>query len=52
MHPVSYFGLREAARDDVIPLSKPVTLRDGSVVKEVPVSKGTTVYISIAGYNR
>ncbi|KAK0452219.1 cytochrome P450 [Armillaria borealis] len=52
MHPVSYFGLREAARDDVIPLSKPVTLRDGSVVKEVPVSKGTTVYTSIAGYNR
>ncbi|KAK0220055.1 cytochrome P450 [Armillaria fumosa] len=52
MHPVSYFGLREVARDDVIPLSKPVTLRDGSIVKEVPVSKGTTVYISIAGYNR
>ncbi|KAK0480750.1 cytochrome P450, partial [Armillaria novae-zelandiae] len=52
LHPVSYFGLREVARDDVIPLSKPITLRDGSVVKEVPVSKGTTVYISIAGYNR
>ncbi|KAG7448514.1 cytochrome P450 [Guyanagaster necrorhizus] len=52
MHPVSYYGLREAARDDVIPLSKPIMLRDGSVVKEVPVAKGTTVYISIAGYNR
>ncbi|KAK0203697.1 cytochrome P450 [Desarmillaria ectypa] len=52
MHPVSYYGLREAVRDDVIPLSKPVTLRDGNVVKEVPVAKGTTVYISIAGYNR
>ncbi|KAK0458900.1 cytochrome P450 [Desarmillaria tabescens] len=52
MHPVSYYGLREAARHDVIPLSKPLTLRDGSIVKEVPVAKGTTVYISIAGYNR
>ncbi|KAG7442653.1 cytochrome P450 [Guyanagaster necrorhizus] len=51
-HPVVYNIARVAARDDVLPLSKPVTLTTGKVVQEVPIPKGTFILASVAGYNK
>ncbi|KAG7442656.1 cytochrome P450 [Guyanagaster necrorhizus] len=51
-HPVVFNTVRQAAQDNVIPLSKPVTLTTGKVVQEIAVPKGTTIIASIAGYNR
>ncbi|KAF9014739.1 cytochrome P450 [Hymenopellis radicata] len=50
LHPVSYYGNREVAKDDVLPLSKRTTT-DGRTIQEVAVPKGTSVYISLAEYN-
>lgn len=43
---------REAAREDVIPLSAPLTTQTGEVITGIPVSKGQRVTMSIAAYNR
>lgn len=37
--------IREAITDQVIPLSEPIVGRDGKVISEVLVKKGTTVFI-------
>ena len=52
VHPVLPHNFRGAARDDVIPLSKPFTSRSGKLVGEIAVPKGTRVILSLAGYNR
>ncbi|KAF7294059.1 PseudoU-synth-2 domain-containing protein [Mycena kentingensis (nom. inval.)] len=52
MHPVSFNNFRQSAEDDVLPLSRPLTLASGEVVTELPIPKGMKVIISIAGYNR
>ncbi|KAK0458908.1 cytochrome P450, partial [Desarmillaria tabescens] len=52
LHPSIYYVLRQAAKDDIIPISTPITTRSGQVINEVPVAKGTSVFVSIAGYNR
>ncbi|KAI0074875.1 cytochrome P450 [Panus rudis PR-1116 ss-1] len=51
-HPVAFHTHRRAAKDDVIPLSKPVTLESGKVVSELLVPQGTRIVISITAYNR
>ncbi|KAL4269205.1 Cytochrome P450 superfamily protein [Pleurotus pulmonarius] len=51
-HPVAPMTHREAGRDDVLPLSKPITLTTGEVVHELPIPKGQKLALSIAGYNR
>ncbi|KAJ7647880.1 cytochrome P450, partial [Roridomyces roridus] len=51
-HPVAFNNFRQSATDDVLPLSKPITLRSGEVITELPVPKGMKVIISIAAYNR
>ncbi|KAK0462485.1 cytochrome P450 [Desarmillaria tabescens] len=51
-HPIAYNTARVAPRDDVLPLSKPVTLTTGKVVQEVAVPRGTFIFASVAGYNR
>ncbi|KAJ7198475.1 cytochrome P450 [Mycena pura] len=51
-HPVSFNNFRQSATDDVLPLSRPLTLSSGEVVTELPVPKGMKVIISIAAYNR
>jgi hypothetical protein len=43
---------RESAKDDVIPLSKPITTASGEVVNEIPVPKGMKFMLSIPAYNR
>ncbi|KAL0067429.1 hypothetical protein AAF712_005414 [Marasmius tenuissimus] len=51
-HPVAIHSPRMALVDDCIPLSKSIKLTNGKEVREIPVSRGQKVVISIAGYNR
>ncbi|KAK0521936.1 hypothetical protein OC835_006736 [Tilletia horrida] len=43
---------RQAPYDDVIPLSRPVQLRDGSMTTEIRVLKGQTVQFPVSWMNR
>lgn len=52
LHPTVYHLPRDAARDDVIPLSKPITTTTGSSIDSIPISAGTTLLFSLCGYNR
>ncbi|TFY57341.1 hypothetical protein EVJ58_g7079 [Rhodofomes roseus] len=52
LHPIVYMMVRSAERDDAIPLSKPIRDEKGNVISEIPVSKGTSVNLSLCGYNR
>lgn len=38
--------------DAILPLSKPIKDEFGNLITEIPVSKGTTLQISVYGYNR
>jgi cytochrome P450 len=49
--PPAHSTIRVAMEDDVIPLSNPMKLRDGTVVHEVPIRKGSYVHIPIEGLN-
>ncbi|KAF9070864.1 cytochrome P450 [Rhodocollybia butyracea] len=51
-HPALYQNYRMAARDDVLPLSKPVVMTNGKEISEIPIGKGTKLVLSIAAYNR
>ncbi len=51
-HPIVYHLTRVAGKDDILPLSEPLTTRFGDVVDEIPITKGQTVMISICAYNR
>jgi hypothetical protein len=42
----------QAQKDDVLPLSKPITLADGSVTDQVIIAKGTTVAVNMPVMNR
>ena len=43
---------RQSLRDDVLPLSKPVTTRSGKVITEVPIRAGLRLILSVCAYNR
>lgn len=51
-HPIAYNLIREIDRDDILPLSKPITTASGREVTEIPVSKGQRFIISVCGYQR
>lgn len=51
-HPITHSLIREAAQDDVLPLSEPLTLEDGTTCMELPIKKGQVVYTSIYAYQR
>lgn len=51
-HPAVYHNFRQAVRDDVLPLSQPITTTTGEVVSNLPIPKGLKVILSISGYNR
>ncbi|KAG6836440.1 hypothetical protein H0H93_007976 [Arthromyces matolae] len=51
-HPVAFNTYRQASRDDVLPLSKPIVTKTGEVLTELPVPKGLNFITSIMGYNR
>lgn len=52
MYPVSFHNHRQAGKDDILPVSKPMTLNSGQVVNEIMVPKGTKILLSITGYNK
>lgn len=43
---------RQAAVDELIPLSTPLKLKDGRTITDLPVPKGTKLLVSIDAYNR
>jgi len=49
--PPAHSTIRVAIKDDVIPLSYPIKLRDGTVTPEVHICKGSYVHIPIEGLN-
>lgn len=51
-HPALYQNYRQAVHDDVLPLSKPITLTTGEKITKLPIPKGIKIIASIAGYNR
>ncbi|RDB25056.1 Leukotriene-B4 omega-hydroxylase 3 [Hypsizygus marmoreus] len=52
IHPVAITTFRQAVKDDVLPLSKPITTTSGEVITELPIPKGQKIITSINGYNR
>ncbi|KAK0229258.1 cytochrome P450, partial [Armillaria nabsnona] len=51
-HPFVTKLYRISSKDDVLPLSKPVYLSNGSAISEIPIPKGQVVLASIYTYNR
>jgi hypothetical protein len=51
-HPAVYQNYRQAANDDVLPLSSPIKSADGSLTTKLKVPKGMKIILSIAAYNR
>ncbi|KAK0438171.1 cytochrome P450 [Desarmillaria tabescens] len=51
-HPFIATLNRISSREDVLPLSEPVTASDGSIISEIPIPKGQVVVASIYIYNR
>ncbi|KAF9450103.1 cytochrome P450 [Macrolepiota fuliginosa MF-IS2] len=51
-NPPTYNTFRQASRDDIIPLSKPITTTTGEVITKLPVPKGLRIVTSILAYNR
>lgn len=50
-YPPAHSTIRVAVKDDVIPISCPIKLRDGTDMHEVPIRKGSYVHIPIEGLN-
>ncbi|KAF8582153.1 cytochrome P450 [Ramaria rubella] len=51
-HSIVLFLYRTASRDDMIPLSVPLTTTSGEKITNIPVSKGQKIMISVPAYNR
>jgi cytochrome P450 len=43
--------IREATKDDVIPLSEPLTASDGREITSIPVKKGQVVMLGLNTFN-
>ncbi|KAL0956199.1 hypothetical protein HGRIS_002356 [Hohenbuehelia grisea] len=52
LNPALYQNYRYAARDDVLPLFKPLRTTTGEDITELPIPKGIKVILSIAAYHR
>lgn len=49
--PPAHSTIRVATKDAAIPLSYPIKLRDGTIVHDIPIRKGSYVHIPIEGLN-
>ena len=49
--PPAHSTIRVAMEDDMIPLSHPIKLRNGTIMREVHIRKGSYVHIPIEGLN-
>ncbi|KAK7053736.1 cytochrome P450 [Favolaschia claudopus] len=52
LHPPLGETTRQAAVDDVLPVSEPITTAAGQVVDNIAIAKGTVVTVSIRGMNQ
>ncbi|TCD69775.1 cytochrome P450-dit2 [Steccherinum ochraceum] len=52
LYPPVTFVFREALKDNILPFSEPITLKDGTAVNDMIVPKATTILISIRACNR
>ncbi|KAJ7029724.1 cytochrome P450 [Mycena alexandri] len=52
LHPSIGFTVREAQRDDVVPLRHPCTDRKGRVLNSVAIARGQLIHIPILGVHR
>lgn len=51
-HPAVPHNYRQALKDDILPLSKPLRTLSGKMVNEIHIPKGTRLILSVAAYNR
>lgn len=51
-HPFVTMLYRISSKDNILPLSEPVYLSDGSAISAIPIPKGQVVLASIYTYNR
>ncbi|GJE88903.1 cytochrome P450 [Phanerochaete sordida] len=51
-HPIASYLWRVAAKDDVIPLEKPIVTETGELISEIPIAAGQVVMPSLCTYNR
>ncbi|KAK0470688.1 cytochrome P450 [Armillaria novae-zelandiae] len=51
-HPVASGLLREASKDEVLPLAERIITSDGEPCSEIPISKGQVIFASVYTYNR
>nr|BAK20187.1 cytochrome P450 [Postia placenta] len=51
VHPAVPYMYRRPVRDEVLPLSTPITTRSGKVISEVPIRKTLRLILSVPGYN-
>lgn len=51
-HPIVYHLTRDAAKDDVLPLSNPIVTATGETISEIPIAAGQVIQVSICAYNR
>ena len=52
LHPIFWNIVKEASRDDILPLAFPITTKSGQQITSIPIKKGTSIDISTAVYNR
>ncbi|KAI0800950.1 cytochrome P450 [Fomes fomentarius] len=52
VHPIVFNLQRVAVKDDIIPLSEPITTVNGEVIDAIPVKAGQWISASLCGYNR
>ncbi|KAH9930173.1 cytochrome P450 [Amylocystis lapponica] len=51
LYPPVIFVRRDARKDAILPLSEPIRGRDGTLIHEIPVPKGTQIVVGIQGSN-
>lgn len=52
LHPPVPALVRQAIAEDILPLSEPVTLVDGTTTEALPISRGQFIYIPLASLQR
>ncbi|KZT42791.1 cytochrome P450 [Sistotremastrum suecicum HHB10207 ss-3] len=49
--PPVHSTIRMATKDDLIPVSRPVTMRDGTLATHIPIKKGSYIHIPMEAFN-
>jgi len=52
LHPAAVTLFRQATKDDVLPLSKPVVTMRGETLTALPIPEGLRIVVSISAYHR